>query len=106
MGTAVTEGQLAAFDLQRQMIRADRPVVMDTIARGAEYFTNRGIDGIQAPVLAGGLLAGVVELESVSCGIQSGLRLLAMLTGALGLAVSVPLLLDPGTRIVKLRQQY
>ncbi len=106
MGTAVTEGQLAAFDLQRQMIRADRPVVMDTIARGAEYFTNRGIDGIQAPVLAGGLLAGVVELESVSCGIQSGLRLLAMLTGALGLAVSVPLLLDPGTRIVKLRQQH
>ena len=67
------------------------------------HFTTRGMDEIQAPALSGGLMAVIVNLQAASMGIQAGLRLLAQATALLGLALSIPLLFDPGTQKVRIR---
>ena len=103
MGTAVSDGKETAYDHLRASIRADRPVVTGTLARSMAHFTTRGMDEIQAPALSGGLMAVIVNLQAASMGIQAGLRLLAQATALLGLALSIPLLFDPGTQKVRIR---
>ena len=99
MGTAVSEGRVAAYDLERELIRPERPVVVETLARGVERFSRLGLDEVQTPALAAGMVGALVELESASMGVQAGLRLLALLSGVLGVLVAVPLMLFPGKRL-------
>lgn len=99
MGTAVSEGRVAAYDLERELVRPERLVVVETLARGVERFSRLGLDEFQTPVLSAGMVGALVELESASMGVQAGLRLLALLSGLLGVLVALPLLLFPGKRL-------
>ena len=92
MGTLISDQKEAAFDHQRQWIRSSRPVVGATLARGVEHFTSRGMDMEQATALSAGLIAAMVQLQSASIGIQSGLLFLSLFTGILGMLFTLPLL--------------
>lgn len=105
MGTAVSEGRVAAYETQRELVRPERPVVAETLARGMDRFSRLGLDEKQTAVLSDGTLGAIVELECATMGLQSGLRLLALLTGVLGACVAIPLLLFPGSRLTNIRPQ-
>ncbi|MFM7541567.1 MAG: hypothetical protein ACKO9Z_18085, partial [Planctomycetota bacterium] len=90
---------------QRELVRPERPVVAETLARGMDRFSRLGLDQTQTAVLSAGTLGAIVELECATMGLQSGLRLLAVLTGVLGASVAVPLLLFPGKAIVNIRSE-
>jgi DHA2 family multidrug resistance protein len=86
--TAVSAWTDRALDAERLNLRPNRPEVQESSARVAAYYRQRGVGGPEASQMASTVLGGFVKVEATAHGIQSGLRFLSLVVGALGLLVT------------------
>jgi hypothetical protein len=77
-----------ALDAERLNLRQNRPEVEESSARVADYYRQRGVDGPDSSQMASTVLGGVVKLEAVAQGIQTGMRFLSLIVGGIGLLVA------------------
>jgi MFS family permease len=96
--TVVSAWTDRAVDAQRLNLRPNRPEVEESAARTADYYHQRGVGGPESAQMASAVLGGSVRAEAVAHGIRSGLRLLSLVVGGVGLLVTALLALDGGGR--------
>jgi MFS family permease len=77
-----------AADAQRLNLQENRPEVEASSARIADYYRQHGVDASDLPSMTATVLGGSVKGEAVAQGIQSGLRFLSVVVGAVGLLVT------------------
>jgi hypothetical protein len=95
MSSAVASGADVAYARQRRAVRAERPIVVSTLARTADHLAIRG--QLPQTAAAGSVVtvAALVKLRSAASGIQSALATLAIFRGSLGGLVAAAFLLLP-----------
>jgi MFS family permease len=81
-----------AADAQRLNLQENRPEVEASSARIADYYRQRGVDASDLPSMTATVLGGAVKADAVARGIQSGLRFLSLVVGAVGLLVTALLM--------------
>jgi len=86
--TAISEWTDRAFDAQRLNVRENSPAVQGALARTADYYRQRGVEGSQQLQMSSTVLGGFVKTESAAEGIQRGLELLSLSIGSMGLVVT------------------
>jgi hypothetical protein len=78
-----------ALDAERLNLSRNRPEVEESAARVTDYYRQRGVAGPELSQMTSTVLGGFVKTEAVALGIQSGLRLLSLIVGGVGLLVLV-----------------
>jgi MFS family permease len=78
-----------AQDAERLNLQPNRPEVLDSAARVAEYYQQRGVGGPESSQMASGVLGGFVQAEATAIGIQTGLRFLSLVVGGIGLFLAI-----------------
>jgi MFS family permease len=78
-----------AVDAERLNLRAERPVVAEASAQAADYYRQRGVAGAELAQDSGTVLGAYVHMESAVRGIQAGFLFLSVVTGTLGVAVTL-----------------
>jgi MFS transporter, DHA2 family, multidrug resistance protein len=86
--TVVSAWTDRAFDAERLNVRENSPEVQNALARTADYYRQRGVEGSQQLQLSSAVLGGFVKTESSAEGIQRGLQLLSLFIGGIGLVVT------------------
>jgi MFS transporter, DHA2 family, multidrug resistance protein len=86
--TAISEWTDRAFEVERVNVRENRPAVQGALARTADYYSQRGVEGPELKQMSSTVVGGFVKLEAVSEGIQRGLQLLSLCIGGIGLVVT------------------
>jgi len=77
-----------AVDAQRLNLQENRPEVEASSVRIADYYRQHGVEASELPSMTGAVLGGFVKEEAVARGIQSGLRFLSLVVGAVGFLVT------------------
>jgi MFS family permease len=86
--TAVSEWTDRAFDAERLNVRENSPEVQGALARTADYYSQRGVEGPELAQMSSTVLGGYVKSEATAEGIQRGLQLLSLGIGGIGLLVT------------------
>ncbi len=92
MSSAVNSGADAAYAVQRRSVRAERPPVVDTLARATDRFAVRGDPPPTSAAGAVVTVAALVKLRSAATGVQSALATLAIFCASLGGVTALSLL--------------
>ena len=87
--TVISAWSDRAVDAERMNLRAERPAVTEASARVADYYRQRGVAGAELSQMSGTVLGAYVQMESVSRGIQAGFKFLSLVTGGIGIIVTV-----------------
>jgi MFS family permease len=87
--TVISAWSDRAMDAERMNLRAERPAVAESSARVADYYRQRGVAGAELSQDSGTVLGTYVHLESAVRGIQAGFAFLSVLTGAIGIVVTL-----------------
>jgi MFS family permease len=82
-----------ALDAQRLNLQENRPEVEAASARVADYYRQHGVEASDLPAMSSAVLGGFTREEAVAHGIQSGLRVLSLIVGGIGLLVTALLAL-------------
>jgi hypothetical protein len=78
-----------AVDAERLNLRAERPVVTETTAHVADYYQQRGLSGAELSQRTGTVLGAFVQMEGVARGVQAGFAFLSVVTGMMGVGVTL-----------------
>jgi hypothetical protein len=97
ISTAISEWSDRAFEVERLNVAENRPEVENALARTADYYAQRGVEGQEQLQMSSTVLGGFVKTEAAAEGIQRGLQLLSLGIGGIGLLVT-GLLVWPGPR--------
>jgi hypothetical protein len=87
--TVISAWSDRAVDAERLNLRAERPVVVETTARVADYYQQRGVSGAELLQRSGTVLGAYAQMESVIRGIQAGFAFLSVVTGIVGVIVTL-----------------
>jgi MFS family permease len=77
-----------AAEAERLNLRQNSPEVESASARIADYYQQHGVSAPELPGMTATVLGGFVKEEAVAHGIQSGLRFLSLVVGAIGVSVT------------------
>ena len=92
-GTIVSAWTDRALDTERLNIQQNRPEVIDSSARIADYYQQRGVTGPEAAQLTSTVIGTFAHVEAVGQGIQVGLQFLSLSVGVMGLLVTACILI-------------
>jgi MFS family permease len=87
--TVISAWSDRAVDAERMNLRAERPAVSESTARIADYYHQRGVAGAEVSQRSGTVLGAYVQMESAVRGVQAGFAFLSLLTGGMGVVVSI-----------------
>jgi hypothetical protein len=93
--TTISAWSDRALDSQRLNLREDRVAVREAQARLADDYRRRGLAGPDQAALTGATLGAFAKTESVSRGIQDGLKFLSLVMLGLGLPLASLLCISP-----------
>jgi MFS transporter, DHA2 family, multidrug resistance protein len=88
ISTAISEWSDRAFEVERLNVAENRPEVENALARTADYYAQRGVEGQEQLQMSSTVLGGFVKTEAAAEGIQRGLQLLSLGIGGIGLVVT------------------
>jgi len=86
--TVISAWSDRAVDAERQNLRAERPVVVESTARVADYYQQRGVSGAELSQRSGTVLGAYAQMESVTRGVQAGFAFLSVVTGVVGVSIT------------------
>jgi hypothetical protein len=86
--TIVSAWSDRAADAQRLNLQENRPEVEATSARIAGYYQQHGVGASDLPSMTATVLGAAVKEDAVARGIQTGLRFLSLVVGAIGLLLT------------------
>jgi hypothetical protein len=89
--TVVSAWRDRAADAERMNLRTDRPIVNESSAPIADYFQQRGVAGAELSQQTSTVLATHVYMEGAVRGVQAGFAFLSIVTGAIGILVTLRL---------------
>jgi len=87
--TVISAWSDRAVDAERMNLRAERPVVGESSTRVADYYQQRGVAGGELAQRTGTVLGAYAQMEGVSRGVQAGFTFLSLITGGMGLVVTM-----------------
>jgi MFS transporter, DHA2 family, multidrug resistance protein len=93
--TTISAWSDRALDSQRLNLREDRVSVREAQGRVVDHYRTRGVSGPDQGALTGVVLGGFEKVESVSRGIQEGLKFLSLVMLGFGLPLALLLFLSP-----------
>jgi MFS family permease len=87
--TVISAWSDRGVDAERMNLRAERPVVAESSARVADYYRQRGVAGAELSQDSGTVLGTYAHLEGAVRGIQAGFAFLSVVTGVVGVVVTL-----------------